>query len=552
VFLGPIGTGLISDPENIDTIAQLGLIFLLFLIGLEINVRSLLASGRTVVITGLLQYPLTALVGFGIAQLLVTLGLVGDLFDGSFAALYVGLALAASSTLLVVKLFQQTFTLDTMVGRVCLALLVFQDLWAIVVIALQPNLDDPSPGPILWSFVGIGFVATLAWLVGSQIIPIGFQWIAKQPEVVLIASVAWCFIIVITGLNLGPVVDALIGTDPGVSVGAGMGALIAGITIASLPYSKEIVSQVGVVRDFFVTLFFVGLGMTIPAPDGVGVLILAVVLAVLAVVLRFVVMLPLLAWTGLDLRTATATSTKLAQISEFSLVIAFLGLSLGHVGDNLNATIIFAFVLTSLATPWLFRSSDAAVEHLLPVLTRLGFRAPADEVNEAQEDYALALLGVHRTASSFLHELVARQPELLARTLVVDFNVGIHPRIAALGATVCYGDLSRPETLLQAGVTRAQVVLCTIPNDLLSATSTTDLVATVRELHPDCVLIATATTFGEADALEAAGADLVLLPRLDSADAALDAVDAALTGQLTPLRDESAHRRQSDRHEVLD
>jgi Kef-type K+ transport system membrane component KefB len=549
VLIGPIGTGLIDDPVNIDTIAQLGLILLLFLIGLEIDVRGLLASGRTILLSGALQYPLTALLGFLVAQGVLLAGFTFGVLEGRYAALYVGLAIAASSTLLVVALFQQTFTLDTQTGRTSLALLVFQDIWAIIVLALQPNLDNPQVLPIVSAFLGILLLGGAALAVAQTVVPIGFRWIAKQPSTILVASLAWCFAIVLAGINIDAAVAAVSSIDTQLDVSAGMGALVAGATIASLPFRTEIVRQVSVVRDFFVTLFFVGLGMTIPAPDGPGLIAVAVALAALALASRFVVMLPLLYATGLERRSAAVTSTKLAQISEFSLVIAFLGLQLGHIDAALNSAIIFAFVITAVMTPLLFTRADAVHDRLAPWLTRLGLKPVEEGAAAESEGYDLALLGVHRTASSLLHELAESAPDVLERTLVVDFNVEIHPHIEAMGPRVTYGDLTSPETLHHAGVDRARVVLCTIPDEVLSSASTVDLVHVVREVNPTATLIATATTFPERQRLYAAGADFVLMPRLEAALAARDALEAALNGKLDRLREaESA----GGRREVLD
>lgn len=549
LLLGPTGTGLIDDSVNIDTIAQLGLILLLFLIGLEIDVKGLRASGRTVLLSGALQYPLTALLGFLVAQGLLLIGVTLGVLAGDYAALYVGLAIAASSTLLVVALFQQTFTLDTQAGRVSLALLVFQDVWAIVVLAVQPNLASPRLLPILSAFAGVMLLAAGALAVAHSVLPVGFRWIAKQPSTILIASLAWCFAVVLAGINIDTAIGAVTDAHTTLSVSAGMGALIAGATIASLPFREEIVRQVSVVRDFFVTLFFVGLGMTIPPPDGAGIVVVAVGLAALAIVSRFVLMLPLLNVSGLELRIATATATKLAQISEFSLVIAFLGLQLGHIDAALNSAIIFAFVLTAVLTPTLFTRADTVHDRLRPWLRRAGLKARRTETPDESRDYDLALLGVHRTASSLLHELGESIPELLDRTLVVDFNVAIHPDIASLGPRVAYGDLTSPDILHHAGVDRARVILCTLPDEVLASASTVELVHVIREVNPSAALIATATTFPERERLYAAGADHVLMPRVGAALAAARAVAAALAGRLGDLPDDgdSGHRR-----EVLD
>jgi len=539
VLLGPVVTGLISDRDNIDTIAQLGLILLLFLIGLEIDVRSLLSKGRSVLVSGPLLYPISALFGFVVAKGLVLVGVGSGLLGDGFGPLYIGLAVAASSTVLVVALFQQSFLLDTVSGRIALTMLVFEDIWSIIVLALQPNFDDPSAGPIVATFVGIALLAGIAWLLARYVLPVGFTWIAKQPSTILVASLAWAFGVVLIGLNFDTFLEAAFGWDPGISVSPGVAALIAGSTIAALPFSAEIVRQVSVVRDFFITLFFVGIGMTIPAPSGIGVVLAAVGVAVLAVVTRFVVMLPLLYLTGTDRRNAGLTVIRMAQISEFSLVVAYLGLQLGHIDPTLNSVIVFAFVITAVTTPLLFTRAELIYARIEPVLDRLGMKPPPAGSTEQEDEIDLALLGVHRTASSLLSDMAATSPELLSRSVVVDFNVGIHPRIAALGPHVVYGDITSPETLHHAGVDRARVVLCTIPDEVLSSATTDEVVRVVRQVNPDASVIATATTFREVQALYAAGADYVLLPRLDAAATALSAVEAALNGQIDGLRAKS-------------
>lgn len=554
VILGPVGTGLISNRDNIDTIAQLGLILLLFLIGLEIDVRALLTKGRSVLVSGPLLYPLSALFGFVVVKALLLVGIGTSIVSGSdYGPLYIGLAVAASSTVLVVALYQQSFLLDTVSGRIALAMLVFEDIWSVIVLAIQPSFDDPSLGPIVATFVGIAVLAAIAWALARYVLPVGFRWIAKQPSTILVASLAWCFGIVLIGINLDTAIDSVFGLDPGIAVSAGVAALIAGSTIAAIPFSAEIVRQVSVVRDFFITLFFVGIGMTIPAPDGAGVLLAGLGVALLTVLTRFSIMLPLLYFTGTDRRNATFTVARMAQISEFSLVVAYLGLQLGHIDPTLNSVIVFAFVITAIGTPFVFARAETIEARLAPVLDRIGMKPPPAGSEHEEKAYDLALLGVHRTASSLLNDLAEEFPETLSRTTVVDFNVAIHPRIAELGASVTYGDFTSPETLHHAGVDKARVVLCTIPDDVLSSASTVDAVRVAREVSPDAMIIATATTFPEVRRIYAAGADFVLLPRLDAARSALQAVQAALNGQLEDLRDDfDVTLDGQGRREVLD
>ena len=553
VLVGPIGTAIVTDPGNIETISELGLILLLYLIGLEIDVRKLLASGRILIVTGLLQYPLCVGFGFVVAKLLILAGIGGGLLSDSYAPLYIGFVVAASSTLLVVKLFQETFQLDTEAGRIALGLLIFQDIWAIGVIAVQPNFSAPEAGPILLSFLGIGVLAVLAILIARFVIPIGFKWIAKKPEVIFAAAISWCFLIVLIGVYLDVLTSWFFNFNLHMSVGAEMGALIAGATIASLPYSTEIISKVSVVKDFFVTLFFVGLGMTIPMPDGVNVLILAGVLAVVAVLARYVVIFPLLYFTGLDRRNAMVTSVRLGQISEFSLVICFLGMQLGHISGELSSAVIFAFVITALFTPFMYARADSIHDSLSGLLNMLGFREPPQKAAGEQETYRLALLGFHRTASSLLHEIGRNNPELLSHTLVVDFNINLHKKIAALGVTVKYGDLCNADTLHHSGVDKARVVVCTIPDDVLKGTTNCSIVKAVRHMNPQAIIIANAIELDGGRELYEAGADYVYMQRVETARAVEDAVEKALSGEIVQYRSsiEAVYGEWHTRDEVM-
>lgn len=537
VIAGPVGGHLITDPKSVDTIAQLGLILLLFLIGLELDLRKVLTHGKTVLITGLLQFPLTVLMGIAVTKLLVWAAIIAP--DGTgYMPLYIGLTVAASSTLLVVKLMQESMQVDTTSGRIALSLLIFQDIWAIIVLALQPTLHDLQIGIVLLSFVGIGILTALAVLVAKYVLPICFGWIAKAPELLLGAAIAWCFGLVFLGGGLDGIAKALTGQDLSLAVGPGMAALIAGASLASLPYSADVLSKVSVVKDFFVTLFFVGLGMGIPMPEGVSVLGLALLLCVIVVAARYLVFFPLLYFTGLDRRNAFVASTRLAQISEFSLVIAYLGLGLGHISAELNSVIIFAFVVTALLTPVLFKSADALHDRYGPWLTRLGFKLPASAEEGTEKRYQLVLLGFHRLAMALLEELRKTHPDLMDDILVVDFNVAGHHEARKHGCTVLYGDLASPGSFQHLGVDKAEVVAIAVQDDLLKGTSNAKLVRIVRGMNPDATIIANALDINEVSRLYELGADFVYMPHVGSAQALLPAISSALQGSLHHYRSE--------------
>lgn len=554
VIVGPQGLEQVTDRDNIDTIAQLGFIFLLFLIGLEIDFKKIFGSGKAVTVSGFLQYPLTIAFGIGAVKLMILMGIGGDLLAKSVhAPLYLGVVIAGSSTLLVVKLFQEHFELDTEPGRLALGMLIFQDIWVIVVILIQPNLENPDIVPILMSFAGIIILSLFAVMLAQMVFEICFEWIAKTPELTLTAALAWCFTVVFFGQIIDPIFVLTTGVNPHMNVGSGMAALIAGACIANLPSSTEVITKVSIVKDFFITLFFVALGISIPLPDGWDVIILAVALAFIAILARQFVFFPLFYFTGVDQRNAMVASIRLAQISEFGLVICFLGAQFGHISPELSAAVIFAFVITALATPVMYGKAYEMHRVIQPVLEKLGFKAPPQHKQDQGKHYKLALLGFHRHASSLLADLAAKDEALLHETLVVDFNVAIHPKIAALGATVKYGDLSNSETLHHIGLSHAEVIICTIPDDLLRGIDNRGLVRMVREMNPDAIIIANGISFDEIQKVYDAGADYVYMARLECAEVLGEAVHEALADRIDVYREQNVekHRLREGRQEVL-
>jgi Kef-type K+ transport system membrane component KefB len=545
VIVGPVGFKQVTDPANVDTIAQLGFILLLFLIGLEIDFKKIMASGKPIIVSGLLQFPLTILFGIAAVKLMLWLGIGGSLLAASpHSALYVGAIVACSSTLLVVKLFQENFELDTVPGRLSLGILIFQDIWVIIAILIQPNLQNPDIGLIAMSFLGILLLTLFTVITALSFVGRAFNWIAKTPEMTLLGALAWCFIVVFIGTNIDNIFMATYGRNFHMAVGSGMAALIAGASIANLPSSTEIITKVATVKDFFITLFFVALGISIPMPESIDVLVIAVSIAVIAIVVRQLVFFPLFYFSGVDQRNAEVSSIRLAQISEFGLVLSFLGVKLGHLSPALTSSVIFAFVITALATPLLYGRAYEIHKMVQPLLEKLGFKAPPEAVHEEGGQYKLALLGFHRDASSLLYNLTQSDPDLVRETLVVDFNVALHTGIRETGATVKYGDLANPETLHHLGLNRCQVIVCTIPDDLLRGIDNRSLVHVVREMAPQAAIISNAIAIDEIHKVYEAGADYVYLNRFEAAWTLQRAILAGIEKQIDVFRND----RQSRNH----
>jgi voltage-gated potassium channel Kch len=332
-----------------------------------------------------------------------------------------------------------------------------------------------------------------------------------------------------------------------------MGALIAGVSLSTFPYALDVTGKVTALRDFFITLFFVALGMTIPVPGG-AVIALAAVLTAFTLVSRFVTVLPALYLMRQGIRTGTLPAINLAQISEFSLVLIQVGVQSSQVTPQAASATSFAFVVLAVLSTFMIARSAEISRAAVRSFKRVGLHdlddvAPAD--SEGDHDVRrILLLGFYRAASSFLAEVERRQPALLKEICVVDFNPMVFHELRARNVKVTYGDISHTETLSHASIAEAEIVISSVPDSLLKGTTNEKLVLYTHSINPSARVIATAETMAQADALYAAGAAHVIVARIAEAAELVEVVNAAGEGLLDDLR-AKLEPRLHNRREVL-
>jgi Kef-type K+ transport system membrane component KefB len=519
--LGPYGLKWVQSQQSISIIAELGLIFMLFMIGLEIDLKKIARSSNTILVTSAVQ--IFGCFALGLALFL----LLRVLFGGSpFDALYLAAAVSLSSTVIIVKVLYDKFELDTLPGRITLGVLVMQDLVAIIFLALQPSLNDLQLNVALLSMLRVAALLTATLLISRYTLPHLFQLIAHLPELVLVGALAWCFAVAEFADFLG--------------LSRVMGALIAGVSLSTFPYATDVTAKVTSLRDFFITLFFVGLGMTIPLPTP-SVLGLALIVAAFTWASRFVTVFPALYAMRQGLRASLLPAINLAQVSEFSLVLLQVGVQSGHTAPGIAGAVTTAFVVLAVLNTFVMMRSDAVTRRFIPVLKRLGLRDL--DLDDATTEESLAtrkrrilVLGFYRIASSFIAELERRQSVLRDRVVVVDFNPQVFRALQERGAKVHYNDISNADSLMHAGVIDAEIVISSVPDSLLKGTTNEKLVRHVRSVNPTAKIIATAEVLTDAQILYDAGADYVTVARLDQANELIDVITAAEGGRLAELR----------------
>ncbi|MGX9392293.1 cation:proton antiporter [Nitrobacteraceae bacterium UC4446_H13] len=534
--IGPYGIGWVKSDQSISTISELGLIFMLFMIGLEIDLKKIVRAGRVILFAAGGQ-----LLGGCVLGVLMFLAMGLGLGAGRFDALYLAVACALSSTVIIVKVLYEKRELDTLPGRITLGVLVLQDIFAILFLAVQPSLDNLQISVILLSVARVAVLVTTAWVLSRYVLPKLFHQIARRPELVMLGALAWCFLI-------GEIAERL-------HLSREMGSLVAGVSLSTFPYALDVTAKVTTLRDFFITLFFVALGMTIPIPDR-SVIGLALIIAAFTVVSRLLTTFVPLYLMKQGLRASLLPAINLAQISEFSLVVIQTGVLAKHISMQTANAVSFAFVLLAVISTFMIGRSDQIVRGAIGPLKRLGLRdldaaeLASAEPGEGHGARRIVILGFFRAASALLSEIEQRDKSMLDHITVVDFNPNVFRNLAARGLHVIYGDISNVETLVHAGVSQAEIVILSVPDALLKGADNEKLVRHVRALNPKAKIISTADTLATVEDQYSAGANYVTVPRFTDAQELFQAIEAADDGLLDAKRAET-DARLAERSEVL-
>ncbi|UOG56613.1 cation:proton antiporter [Leptospira noguchii] len=500
LLLGPnLGFSLVINEESIELISEIGLILLLFIIGLEIDLKELARMGKSMFVLGIVQFVFCVLSGLLFFKWI----LAGS--TGRFDLLYFAIALAISSTMIVVKLLHDKFEVSTIAGRLTIGVLVLQDIWAIIFMGVQPNLQNPQILKIAGS-LGIGLVLIcVSFLISRFFLSKLFHAAASKPELILITSIAWCFL--------------LCGFAEKAGLSKEMGALIAGVSIAAFPYGADVIAKLSGIRDFFITLFFVALGMKIPIPS-VQILSISLIAVVFVIFSRVITVATPVYLSGKGLRAGIVTGLNLAQISEFSLVILSLGMGYGHISKELESTVLTSMILASVVSTYIILFNDPISRFILKILNIIGLKEKEDEEDQTESHITgqskrdIVILGYFRIAQGLLEGIEREKPEWLNRILIVDFNPVFRQSLEAKGIRWAYGDLANPETLHHLGIEEAKYVICTISDMILKGTTSRRLLESLKVIchrtQPSIIL--TTDDVQEAEILVKSGAAHVIVP----------------------------------------
>lgn len=487
VIIGPYGLALIKEVEAVEALAEIGVVLLLFAIGLEFSLRRILEMKRLVFGAGGLQVLLTSLVA------MVVIYELGRRFG---EAVFFGFLLALSSTAIVLKTYMDRAELDTLHGRAGVGILLFQDLCVVPMMLMTPILsgrEGSSAGAVILR-LSLAFAAIAAIIFTARIvIPRMLFHIVRlrSPEV---------FIIFVVLVSLG---TAWLTSQFGLSLA--LGAFIAGLVLSESEYSHQIVAEILPFRDVFNSVFFVSIGMLLSVSFLTTNLVMVLAWVAALIMAKALIVILTVRLLGHSLRVSTMTALGLAQIGEFSFILAKVGISEGLLSDTDYQTFLAAAIISMLATPFLIKASPRIGYALQSVFSPESMLEPTmmgydPEKSDLKGHVVIVGYGLNgRNVSRVLRRVKVPY-------LVMDLNAETVSAARDEGEPIVYGDSTRKEVLHKLNFEHARVLVIAISD----AIATRRTVALAREINPDIHIIVRTRYMAELPDLYDLGANQVI------------------------------------------
>ena len=385
LLLGMFASPLLSHSiETMTHISHLGLVFLLFIIGLEMDIGGILHLGRRAALAVLLQAPITIAVVLGLQYGAAALGFsVFGLGTNPSSFIFFAVAASLGSTAVVVKLLGDKYDLDSKAGRLTVLTLIAEDIWAVLALSYVLTRDGHAgeETSILMMIGGGISLTVLFYLFTKHLLSRIMGRFSKSPDMLALIALGWCFLCAESLSRIG--------------LSSEMGALIAGLTIGMLPHHVEILAKVSSLRDFFMALFFVALGMTLPLPS-LAIMGQALALVGIVVLTRMILFTPTLLWAKNGFIVSLTSAVNLAQLSEFTLLLIPVGLATGSLSTEEGMVISYALMLSVVLSGFSIKYNYNAAGFMARFLRR-DFRV----IKEHSEDEGEGPPGRHHDARLF-------------------------------------------------------------------------------------------------------------------------------------------------------
>ena len=489
ILAGPSVLGRVMAQDQVDLLAKMGIAVLLFVVGLKLDLHLIRTLGSVALATGLGQVLFTSVIGYLLA---VALGLE------PVAALYISVALTFSSTIIIVKLLSDKREIDTLHGRIAVGFLIVQDIVVVLVmiglsaLGVASASDQVGRTLLLLVLKGAGLLGGVALLM-RYVLPSLLHHLARSLELVVLFAIAWAIFLAILGDTLG--------------FSKEVGAFLAGISLASTRYREAIGTRLISLRDFLLLFFFIALGAQLDLAHLGTQLGPSIILSLFVLIGNPLIVMSIMGFMGYRKRTGFLAGLTVAQISEFSLILGALGVSLGHIGKEALGMITLVGLITICLSTYLILYSAPLYRRLAPWLGI--FERPFPYREKGQDEgqgpsVDVILFGLGRYGNQMARDLMQRKLNVLG----VDFDRQVVTTWQKEGLAARYGDAEDPEFPATLPLNQAQWVVSTIPQLDVNLS----LLDALRNSGFSARMAFTAHSRRDAEILQESGADLILTP----------------------------------------
>lgn len=472
------------DHGIFEAFSELGIVFLLFLIGMEINYESVRLVGKVSLILGLSQILFTSVVGFAIALIFGF---------SALAATYIAVALTFSSTIIIVKLLSEKKETHSLHGKISIGFLLVQDFVAMLILIVLAGMETGDG----ITFLSIGFAllkgialfVLMLW-IGRKIIPPILDRIARSLELLFLTSLAWAIGVAIAVAYAGFSIE--------------IGGFLAGIALANSSEHYQISSRIRSLRDFFILLFFVSLGSSLIVADFAAMTVPIIVFSLFVLIGNPIIVLTIMGLLGYRKKTSFMAGITVAQISEFSLIVVALGVSIGHVSSEVLSLVTAVGVATIVISTYVITYSEKIFEIMGSTLGIFERKTLNNHSMPEGVARPITIIGGHRVG----HNIAASFPK--DRVLIVDFDPDMVALLKKENFNVLFGDISDDEIQEHAELHNSEMIISTSPEFSANA----ELLELSRKHDKEQIVIVRAETQKDAELLYEMGAHYVILPQL--------------------------------------
>ena len=483
ILIGPSILNLSTETEFFKALSDIGIAFLLFLVGLNLDWKHIKEVGPIALATGVGQVIFTTGVGYFLGLLL---GL------DATTAIYIGIAFAFSSTIVIVKLLSDKEDLQRLYGRISVGFLIVQDLIAMLILLFLGSIGSGGDlSTILSATFGKWVIVIVALLAFSHwVLPKIVQFAARSQDLLFLFTIAWCF--------------GIAGGLQYLGFGIEIGALLAGISLAGTVYSREMSARIRPLRDFFLVIFFILLGSNLSFDSVQAMLLPSVLLSLFVLIGNPLIVVLIMRSLGYHPRTGFLAGTTVAQISEFSFIVIAAGIAAGHIGDSALTLATMVGLITIGVSSYLITYNEQIYSKIQPIFRPLEAKVKPRREKPGCKPPEVVLIGYDRMGQIILPKIKA----LKKRYLVIDYNPFITEKLEKRRIPHVYGDASDHMFLSDNMVEEAKFVVSTVPDEQVGLS----ILSYLDQTDFDGTVILTVRTPEEAEHAYRAGATFVIIP----------------------------------------